>query len=421
MTHATKTFDQFNLPDSLLENLKKIKFVKATSIQTQTIPAVLSNQDIIGTAQTGTGKTGAFAIPLVAKILENNDASVLVLVPTRELALQVLNVFQSLLPPKTKIKTALLIGGEFIEKQFKQLRAKPQIIAGTPGRINDHLKRRTLKLHTTQHLVLDETDLMLDMGFDVQIKTIIEKLPKKRQTLMFSATLPTRIEKLADQYLTNPICVNVDDKSQPKKSIQQESLTVENSQEKYNCLLDQLNKDAETTIIFVKTKRSADTLAKKLNETGHNADAIHGDLRQKKRDRVLKAFRNKKFRILVATDVAARGIDIPHINHVINYDLPQCPEDYIHRIGRTARAGKEGFSLTFVTRSDIKKWKKIKQLLKINPKEHSLLKTKKKVTKSPERNKQKKETSFKKRGNIQQKKRKTSVSMPKKKKIRAKK
>jgi len=374
MTQPTKTFNAFNLPANLLENLSRINFTNPTDIQEQTIPAVLSDRDIIGTAPTGTGKTGAFSIPLLAKILENDNLSLLVLVPTRELALQVVTVFQKLTPPKSSIKSALLIGGEFIEKQFKQLRAKPRIVVGTPGRINDHLKRKTLKLHTTQHLVLDETDVMLDMGFDVQIKTIIEKLPKKRQTLMFSATFPKRIESLAAQYLSSPLRINISGNTSTKKNIHQESLSI-SDKEKYNHLLDQLNKRDEAIIIFVKTKRSADNLAKKLNETAHSAQAIHGDLRQNKRDRVIKSFRNKKFRILVATDVAARGLDIPHINHVINYDLPQCPEDYTHRIGRTGRAGEKGFSLTFITNKDKQKWKKFKNLLKIAPKEINTLET----------------------------------------------
>ncbi len=370
MTQTIKNFNQLNLPETLLNTLTKMNFITPTPIQSQTISVAVEGKDVIGTAQTGTGKTGAFAIPLAAKVLENISESVLVLAPTRELALQVVTVFNQLLSSNKSIKTALLIGGESIDKQFKQLRAKPRVIVGTPGRINDHLKRKTLKLHTTRSLVLDETDLMLDMGFDVQIETIIEKMPKERQTLMFSATLPKKIEGLAGKYLQCPVRVSVGQQSEPCKDIEQEVIMVADK-DKYSQLLDQLNQRQGSVIIFVKTKRGADKLAKKLNEMNHKADAIHGDLRQSKRDRVLKAFRSERFRILVATDVAARGIDVPHIRHVVNYDLPQCPEDYIHRIGRTARAGEKGAALSFVTNQDRGKWRDIERLLDPNSKENN--------------------------------------------------
>lgn len=362
-----ETFQQFNLPPKLLKTLEKMNFKAPTDVQKQTIPLALEGQDIIGTAQTGTGKTGAFAIPLSAKILESDAASVLVLTPTRELAMQVMNVFKTLLADTPSIKLALLIGGDSMDKQLSQLKSKPRVVVGTPGRMNDHLKRGTLSLKDTQHLVLDETDLMLDMGFDIQIETIIRKLPQQRQTLMFSATLPKKIESLAGKYLKNPIRISIGQQSTPGEGITQEVLMTADH-EKYDHLIDQLGHREGSSIIFVKTKRGADKLATKLHNEGHKVGAIHGDLRQNKRERILTAFRNKKYAIMVATDVAARGIDVPHIQHVINYDLPQCPEDYIHRIGRTGRAGQTGAAISFVTQKEKGKWNAIERLLDPNAK-----------------------------------------------------
>ncbi len=357
-----ETFQHFNLPKKLQLTLKKMSFKEPTEIQAQTIPLALDGVDILGTAQTGTGKTGAFGIPLVAKVLTNDTARILVLTPTRELAMQVLQVFQTLLSDEHAIGCALLIGGDAIDKQLKHLRRKPRIVIGTPGRINDHLKRGTLNLAATQHLVLDETDLMLDMGFDVQISTIIQKLPKNRQTLMFSATLPSKIERLAGKYLIEPKRISARKTSTQGAQIQQEVLAI-SDHEKYDHLLDQLETREGSSIIFVRTKRGADKLSTKLNNAGFISGAIHGDLRQNKRSAILKAFRNKKYTILVATDVAARGIDVPHIQYVINYDLPQCPEDYTHRIGRTGRAGKTGTAISFVTHKETKKWQAMERLL----------------------------------------------------------
>lgn len=360
-------FNEMALPEALLQTLEDIGFQKPTLIQAQTIPMSLKGKDVLGTAQTGTGKTGAFAIPMAAKLLNNEDESVIVMTPTRELASQVSKVFGQLLPKDKSIKTALLIGGENIQKQLKQLKARPRLIVGTPGRINDHLQRGTLSLRTTRSLILDEMDRMLDMGFDVQIAKIIGKMPAERQTLMFSATLPKKIEGLASKYLVNPERVTVGQESTPGKDIEQ-NVALVSVPEKYDHLLDQLNTREGSVILFVKTKRGADRLATKLTAAGHESAAIHGDLKQSKRERVLSDFRRKKFRILVATDVAARGIDVPHIRHVINYDLPQCPEDYIHRIGRTARAGEKGEALSFVTPQDRSLWAAIERLLDPNAK-----------------------------------------------------
>ena len=243
-------FNEFDLPKQLLETLEYMKFDTATPIQEQTIAIARRGEDVIGTAQTGTGKTGAFAIPLVAKMLENEDESVIVLTPTRELAVQVAAVFIQLLKSDKSIKTALLIGGESIDKQFKQLKLSPRVVVGTPGRINDHINRRTLRLQNTRSLVLDETDLMLDMGFDVQIETIISRLPKDdRQTLMFSATLPPKLERMAGKYLKNPVRVSVGEQSAPGKNILQETIMTTEA-EKYDVLLEQIDKREECNQCF---------------------------------------------------------------------------------------------------------------------------------------------------------------------------
>ncbi len=357
-----KTFQEMGLPETLIHTLQHMQFNEPTPIQAKVIPLALQGKDILGSAQTGTGKTGAFGIPLVAKLLSNPLASALVMTPTRELATQVMSQLQAMLGKKSKIKSALLIGGQSMPKQFAQLRNHPRVIVGTPGRINDHLKRGTLKLHDTDFLVLDETDRMLDMGFTIQIENVMKYMAAKRQTLLFSATLPKNIVRIAEKYLNKAVRVAVSATSAPAANIKQDILRISEA-DKYPNLLSQLEKRAGSIIVFVKTKYGTEKMAAKLSKDGHSADAIHGNLRQNKRDRVMAAFRNKKYRILVATDVAARGLDIPHIKHVINYDLPQSAEDYIHRIGRTARAGAEGSALNLVTPSDKMKWNTICRLL----------------------------------------------------------
>lgn len=357
-----KTFQEMGLPEALIHTLQHMQFSEPTPIQAKAIPLALQGKDILGSAQTGTGKTGAFGIPLVAKLLSNPHGSALVITPTRELATQVMGQIMALLGKKSKIKTAILIGGEPMPKQLTQLSCNPRVIVGTPGRINDHLGRGSLKLHDTDFLVLDETDRMLDMGFMVQIENILKLTASKRQTLMFSATLPHNVAIIAERYLSAPVRVAMSADSKPAAKIKQDILRI-NESEKYSNLLSQLDKRQGSVIMFMKTKYSTERMATRLSKEGHSADAIHGDLRQNKRDRVIAAFRNKKYRILVATDVAARGLDIPHIEHVINYDLPQCAEDYIHRIGRTARAGAEGSALNLITPADKSKWNAIDRLL----------------------------------------------------------
>ena len=362
-----ENFETLGLPPELMGALAYLKFTTPTPIQAQAIPPALEGKDILGSAQTGTGKTAAFGIPLIAHLLENPTSSALVMTPTRELAVQVMQMLENLLGDGTGIHTALLIGGESMQKQFSQLRARPRLVVGTPGRINDHLKRRTLNVSQTRFLVLDETDRMLDMGFGIQIDAIVKFLPAPRQTLLFSATLPANIVKLSGKYMTDPVRVSVGSTTSPIAKITQENIELKEA-DKYGQLLVQLQQREGSIIVFVKTKFGADRMAKKLSEANHRAEAIHGDLRQSQRERAIALFRNKKCRILVATDVAARGLDIPHIEHVINYDLPQCAEDYIHRIGRTGRAGAEGAAVNLITSQDGKKWYAIRRLLNPNEK-----------------------------------------------------
>ena len=349
------------LPLPLMRSLERMGFVTPTPIQAAAIPAALQGRDVLGTAQTGTGKTAAFGIPMVTSLLGSPRGSALVLLPTRELAMQVMDTLVQLLGD-TRMATALLIGGESMPKQFQQLKMRPRIIVGTPGRINDHLQRGTLVLHDTRFLVLDETDRMLDMGFHTQLEAIARYLTAQRQTLMFSATLPDNILKLADRYLTNPVRVSIGSTTATATKVTQEHVNV-TEEEKFPRLLKELKERQGSVLVFVKTKWGAEKLAVKLCKQQHRADALHGDLRQSQRERVIDAFREQKYRILVATDIAARGLDIPHIEHVINYDLPQCPEDYIHRIGRTARAGAEGAAVNLLSPKDNEKWYAIQKML----------------------------------------------------------
>lgn len=339
-----------------------MNFEKPTPIQAKAIPVALKGRDILGSAQTGTGKTAAFSIPMLAHMMSNDKSCAIILTPTRELAAQVQKAVISMLAFAPNLRTALLIGGDSMFKQLQQLKSRPRIIVGTPGRVNDHLERRSLNLSNTDFLVLDETDRMLDMGFGVQIDRIVKHLAPKRQTMLFSATLPANIVKLADKYQNRPERIAVGSLTTPIERIKQEVLQMTTA-DKYTNLLTQLQNRQGSIIMFVKTKHGADKMTKRLEKDGHTAGAIHGNLNQNQRNRAIQAFRDKKFRIMVATDVAARGLDIPHIEHVINYDLPQVAEDFIHRVGRTGRAGAEGSAVSFVTSEDREKWQAIHFLM----------------------------------------------------------
>ena len=361
MKGNTKMFNQYNLPEFLQEALNNIGFNEPTPIQKQAIPIILEGQDILASAHTGTGKTGAFLIPLLSK-LDFNDAKtsqILVLAPTRELAAQVNKAARDLLAG-SPFKTAILIGGEDMRPQLMSLKKGAAVIIATPGRMLDHLKRNTANIDQIKTLVLDETDRMLDMGFGVQIDEIMEYMPDQRQNLMFSATLPSAIIKLSAKYLKNPQRIAADAVNTVTDNITQETIETKH---KKTSLIDLVCESEETTLIFVNTREYAEEIKEELEEMGVEAACLHGGLRQEKRTRIIKGFRNNRTRVLVATDVAARGLDIPHLDLVINYDLPINPEDYIHRIGRTGRAEKSGRAITLLTSKDKGRWHIIQDFL----------------------------------------------------------
>ena len=395
-------FIDLEIENKLKKSINLADFIDPTPIQSKSIPISLMGRDILATAQTGTGKTLAFTIPMINKLIKDKQAMALIICPTRELATQVMQTVLKLNVREIGIGNALLIGGESMQKQLKKLKRKARIIVGTPGRINDHLKRKSLDLSKVNYLVLDETDRMLDMGFTPQIEMILKFIPKEHQTLLFSATLPNNILKISQKYLINPERVSIGSLSKPIEKIKQETFEI-TQDKKYHELINQLVERTGSILVFVKTKHGADKIVKRLKYDGHKADAIHGNLRQSKRDRVINGFRNGNSRILIATDVAARGLDIPLIQHVINYDLPQVPEDYIHRVGRTGRAGKEGSALTFLTPNDRSMWNSISKLINHNFKipENSQKKNFKKNKKISNKNKnfRNKKKFFKKKNN----------------------
>lgn len=350
----------FNLPEELTTTLEAMKITEPTEIQTQSIPVAIAGSDILASSQTGSGKTLAYLLPVINAFIKDKTTT-LILVPTRELATQICFTLNKV-TASFKINNAVLIGGEPMLKQFTQLKKNPKVIIGTPGRIIDHLNRGSLKIDRIGITVLDEMDRMLDMGMKEQLEEINKFLPEKRQVLMFSATMPKHIISLSQKYLNNPVRITVGATNKAAAEIKQESVHI-TDKEKFTELNKQLSDREGSVIIFVKTKRSADQLAKMLRYENHKAEAIHGDLSQRQRDRVILSFRKSNHRIMVATDVAARGLDIPHTQHVINYDLPMCPEDYLHRIGRTGRAGAKGNALSFIAPDDVVRWRAIDRLI----------------------------------------------------------
>ncbi|HAG52250.1 MAG TPA: ATP-dependent RNA helicase [Alphaproteobacteria bacterium] len=355
-------FTELELPQALQDSLQRLEFFDPTPIQAQSIPHALTGEDVIASAQTGTGKTLAFVLPMLAKMMTTTEQKAIILMPTRELAIQVATVVNQLIGKNIQLSSATLIGGDSMSKQLKALKRSPRIIVGTPGRINDHLERRTLKLGNATFLVLDETDRMLDMGFGIQIDTIIERMDPYRQTLMFSATMPKGIVKLADKYLKTPQRIEIETDKSNLDRISQDFMHVSEN-DKLQVLLNELEAREGSVVLFVKTKRKVEKIAKELARENHKVSYIHGDLKQGKRESVIKRFRDSKFRVMVATDVAARGLDVPHVEHVINFDLPQAAEDYIHRIGRTGRAGATGSSLSLVSGEDRRYYNEIQELI----------------------------------------------------------
>jgi superfamily II DNA/RNA helicase len=358
------TFNDFALPEALQHKLDALGFDKPTPVQERAIPAALEQRDILGSAQTGTGKTAAFAIPLLTKIMNHADVYGIIVTPTRELALQVDEQIRAFLSAKSKIRSVVLIGGASIDRQIQALAKRPKIIVGTPGRIIDHLERKSLDLAGFNYVVLDETDRMLDMGFSAPIAEIFSHVAEERQTLLFSATLPKNIQKVSAQYLQNPVRIEMGQVNSVGDNIVQSTQFV-SKEGKFEMLVDALRDHDQSAIVFMNSKFATEKMAKRLKSAGITAEAIHGDLRQSKRERVISNLRDNKFRVLVATDVAARGIDVPHIHQVINFDLPRQTEDYIHRIGRTGRNGAQGIALNLATRDDMEKLNEIEWL--INP------------------------------------------------------
>lgn len=359
------TFKDFALPEALQHKLDALGFDTPTPVQERAIPAALEDRDILGSAQTGTGKTAAFAIPLLTKIMNHADVYGIIVTPTRELALQVDEQIRAFQSTKSKIRSVVLIGGASIERQVQALGKRPKIIVGTPGRIIDQLERKSLDLSQFNYVVLDETDRMLDMGFSAPIAEIFSRVSKERQTLLFSATLPKNIQKISAQYLQSPVRIEMGQVNSVGDNIVQSTQFV-SKDGKFEMLVDALREHDQSAIVFMNSKYATEKLAKRLKSAGITAEAIHGDLRQSKRERVISNLRDNKFRVLVATDVAARGIDVPHIHQVINFDLPRQTEDYIHRIGRTGRNGAQGIALNLATRDDMEKLNEIERL--INPK-----------------------------------------------------
>lgn len=358
-------FNELKLPSFLMKALKKMNFERPTPIQAQAIPAALGGRDLIGCAQTGTGKTASFCVPLLTQLAQSPKSTALILAPTRELGIQILEVLKKLTEFAPEIKTTLLIGGTPMQPQMRQLQKKPRIIVATPGRLVDHLNRRSVHFRDLAFLVLDEADRMLDMGFAPQLNQILPHLPKQRQTLFFSATLPTDIENLSQKYLRDPIRITVGQVSRVQEKINQ-NLVQTTAGKKNDVLLDELNARSGSVLIFARTQIRTDRLARFLEEYGHAVARLHGGRTQGQRNSAVSGFRDGKFRILVATDIAARGIDISHIAHVINYDLPQATEDYVHRIGRTARGGAQGEALSLITPEDHSAWRQICRQLKKN-------------------------------------------------------
>jgi ATP-dependent RNA helicase RhlE len=338
---------EFNLTKELKRNIQYKKYTCPTKIQYEAIPKILEGKDILGMASTGSGKTAAFLIPMINKGTLNSNQRFLIVVPTRELAMQIQDEFVQL-ARNTGLKSVLVIGGKSMGTQIGILKRDPAFVIATPGRLKDLMERKAINLLRINNVVLDEVDRMLDMGFINDIKHITSQLSDNKQSLFFSATTNRKSEEIANTLLKKPIRIEI--KTQEKgKNVDQDIVRLKNGETKFNVLCEYLNKDEFTKIlVFTKTKRGADILSRKLLDKGVKVNALHGDKRQSQRTRIIEAFKKDYFNILIATDVASRGLDINNISHVINYDMPENYDDYIHRIGRTGRAGRKGFALTFV-------------------------------------------------------------------------
>ncbi|MGB8002505.1 MAG: DEAD/DEAH box helicase [Anaerobacillus sp.] len=359
-----KKFQDLGLSNTLIEAVNQMGFEETTPIQAGTIPLALEGKDVIGQAQTGTGKTAAFGIPMIEKIDTSlSHVQGIILAPTRELAVQVAEELNRIGQAKG-VRALPIYGGQSIVHQIKALKKRPQLVVATPGRLIDHMERKTIRLSEVSFVVLDEADEMLNMGFIEDIEKILKGVPNERQTLLFSATMPKRIALLAEKFMSKPETVRTKSKEMTVPAIEQHYYEVRDSK-KFDILCRLLDTQSpELAIVFARTKKRVDEVSEGLKKRGYMAEGIHGDLPQGKRDQVIKQFKDSTIDIMVATDVAARGLDISGVTHVYNFDIPQDPESYVHRIGRTGRAGKSGLASTFITPREYDHLKVIEKITK---------------------------------------------------------
>ncbi|HEY9727912.1 MAG TPA: DEAD/DEAH box helicase [Chroococcales cyanobacterium] len=366
----TLTFQSLGLSEARVNHLEKVGFTSPTTIQSQAIPELLAGRDVVGQSQTGTGKTAAFSLPILERIdVENKAVQALILTPTRELASQVADAIRDFSNIR-RLSILTVYGGQSIDRQIKTLQRGAQMVVGTPGRIIDLLDRGDLKLDSVRWVVLDEADEMLSMGFIDDVKKILKQAPAERQTACFSATMPRPIRELVNQFLKSPTTVTVEQPKATPSRIEQRVYMVPRGWTKAKALQPILElEDPEAALIFVRTRKAAAELTSQLQSAGHSVDEYHGDLSQSQRERLLTRFRSGQVRWVVATDIAARGLDVDHLTHVINYDLPDQVESYIHRIGRTGRAGKTGTAISLIHPFDRRKLnlieRKVRQTLDI--------------------------------------------------------
>jgi ATP-dependent RNA helicase RhlE len=361
LSSATHTaFASFALSPATLRAIDRAGYRHPTPIQAKALPPALKGADVIGCAATGTGKTAAFLLPMIERLADKRGTRGLVLAPTRELVLQIAEQLE-VLGAGRNIRGVTLIGGASYEHQARALRAQPRILVATPGRLVDHLQQGSARLSDIEVLVLDEADRMLDMGFKPQLTRILAKLPRTRQTLLFSATVANEVADFAKRHLSSPIRVEAD-RSGTTAARAEQAVYLVSQTEKQPLLLALLGESEETTLVFTRTKRRADKVSRVLERAGHSVARIHADRSQAQRRHALEGFKRGKYRVLVATDIAARGIDVEEIGHVINYDMPHIPEDYVHRIGRTARAAASGKAFSFVSREERDMLKNVERL-----------------------------------------------------------
>jgi ATP-dependent RNA helicase DeaD len=370
-------FKDFGLDPLILKAIDRMGFVDPTPVQEETLPLLLDGKDVIAQAQTGTGKTAAFGLPLLQRLTRGRKPYALILVPTRELGIQVAEELKNLAHFMDDVRVLPVYGGRSIEEQINNLKRGVDIVVGTPGRLIDHLQRKTLDLSEIEYLVLDEADRMLDMGFIEDIEYIIAKVPKVRQTMLFSATIPEGVREIAARHMNDPIKITVNEQDITLPTTRQIYFNIERKN-KIWALCRVLDKYQPKAIVFSQTKMMVDIIEKRLLSYGYPAASIHGDMTQSRREKVIKDFRSGKVMILIATDVAARGLDIEGVTHVINYDIPEDPEVYVHRIGRTGRAGKEGIAITFITATEMYLLRKIREYGVVDVEEEQVPETGKK-------------------------------------------